>query len=46
MCGICGFAGKKKENWDREYILEEMKDAIRHRGPDDGGSWLDRKSVV
>lgn len=40
MCGICGFVGKKKENWDREQILEEMKDAIRHRGPDDGGSWL------
>ena len=40
MCGICGFVGKKKEDWDREQILEEMKDAIRHRGPDDGGSWL------
>ena len=40
MCGICGFVGKKKEDWDREQILEEMKDAIWHRGPDDGGSWL------
>ena len=46
MCGICGFAGKKKENWDREYILEEMKDAIRHRGPDDGGSWLSEDAAI
>jgi len=40
MCGICGFIGNTKESFDREKILEEMKDAIRHRGPDDGGSWL------
>ena len=40
MCGICGFVGKKKVNWDREQVLEEMKDTIRHRGPDDGGRWL------
>ena len=46
MCGICGFVGKKKGNWDREHILEEMKDAIRHRGPDDGGSWMSSDAAL
>lgn len=40
MCGICGFIGKHKGTWERESVLEEMKDSIRHRGPDDGGSWI------
>ncbi len=40
MCGICGFIGKTKKDWKREEVLEGMKDALRHRGPDDGGSYL------
>ena len=36
MCGICGFVGAQRGK--REDILEEMMEAIRHRGPDDGGS--------
>ena len=46
MCGICGFVGKKTGDWDREQVLEEMKDAIRHRGPDDGGSWLSADAAL
>ena len=38
MCGICGFVGNQRVK--REDILEEMMEAIRHRGPDDGGSWI------
>ena len=34
MCGICGF------NWRDEELLQEMKDAIKHRGPDDQGSYF------
>jgi len=34
MCGICGF------NWRDEQLMERMKDAIRHRGPDDHGSYF------
>ncbi|MBS6196533.1 MAG: asparagine synthase (glutamine-hydrolyzing) [Clostridiales bacterium] len=39
MCGICGFVGKGAKETDRMAVLEEMMDAIRHRGPDDGGSY-------
>jgi asparagine synthase (glutamine-hydrolysing) len=33
MCGICGF------NWGDEHLLERMKTALRHRGPDAHGSY-------
>ena len=46
MCGICGFVGNKKGLWDREQVLEEMKDTIRHRGPDDGGSWMSGSAAL
>jgi len=46
MCGICGFVGNKKGDWDRESILEEMKDTIRHRGPDDAGSWISKTAAL
>lgn len=46
MCGICGFVGNRRGSWDREQILEEMKDAIRHRGPDDGGSWMSGSAAL
>ena len=35
MCGICGF------NWRDEDLLERMKDAVAHRGPDADGSYFD-----
>jgi asparagine synthase (glutamine-hydrolysing) len=38
MCGICGTAGF--EPVDRS-VLERMAAAIRHRGPDDDGFYLD-----
>lgn len=40
MCGICGFVGKGPKGIERENVLGEMMDAIRHRGPDDEGSCL------
>ena len=33
MCGVCGFTGRD------DALLEAMKSAIRHRGPDAEGSW-------
>jgi len=36
MCGICGFTG-----FSDGKLLGSMVDAIRHRGPDDRGTWSD-----
>ncbi|WP_406657741.1 asparagine synthase (glutamine-hydrolyzing) [Methanolobus sp. ZRKC2] len=35
MCGIAGF------NWKSELLLKKMCESIKHRGPDDEGSYLD-----
>ena len=37
MCGIAGF------NWKDPSTIEAMTDAMRHRGPDDRGTYLDDK---
>jgi len=41
MCGICGLASSDERPGDRE-LLREMNDAIRHRGPDSEGSYIDQ----
>ena len=41
MCGIAGFAGAG----DRA-VLQRMTDAIRHRGPDDDGYWVEEATGV
>ncbi|MGO9973706.1 MAG: asparagine synthase (glutamine-hydrolyzing) [Solirubrobacteraceae bacterium] len=38
MCGIAGIAGAAP---DRAELLSAMAQAIRHRGPDEGGRFLD-----
>src|SRR5450631_2628440 len=40
MCGIAGFWGP---NWRGAFteVARKMGDAIRHRGPDDHGEWVD-----
>lgn len=43
MCGICGFIGEAVE---REPVLERMMRAIRHRGPDGSGVFLDGKAAL
>lgn len=40
MCGIAGFTQFKQQFGDKTS-LEKMGDAIRHRGPDAGGIYLD-----
>jgi asparagine synthase (glutamine-hydrolysing) len=35
MCGICGFAGPRADD-----ALAAMVAALRHRGPDDSGTWM------
>ena len=41
MCGIAGFWGPGFGREDGAATLRRMTDAIRHRGPDDEGQWLD-----
>ena len=36
MCGICGYISKKKIE---DKILEQMRDTMIHRGPNDAGIW-------
>ena len=40
MCGICGFAGDKNED-----LLRGMAAALRHRGPDEDGFFVDDENV-
>jgi asparagine synthase (glutamine-hydrolysing) len=41
VCGIAGFWGAPSVEGEAARILGRMTDAIRHRGPDDSGQWLD-----
>src|SRR6516162_5278518 len=38
MCGIAGIIGRLDEV--NRAVLERMKDAMLHRGPDAGGTWI------
>jgi asparagine synthase (glutamine-hydrolysing) len=48
MCGIAGFCNfTKSESQDElTYDITQMTDVIRHRGPDDNGSWMDQESGI
>jgi asparagine synthase (glutamine-hydrolysing) len=42
MCGINGIAFSPKSGRQvNERILASMRDVLHHRGPDDGGLWID-----
>ncbi len=41
MCGIAGKVCFDRHATIDPCLLERMTDAIRHRGPDDGGVWVD-----
>lgn len=43
MCGICGIIGAREQ---KEEIIEKMMDKIRHRGPDDKGSYVRGKAAL
>lgn len=44
MCGISGFVGKKTEN--RELILANMMNAMKHRGPDAQGTYFSEEAAL
>jgi asparagine synthase (glutamine-hydrolysing) len=44
MCGIVGVASRATASDGR--ALEAMRDRVRHRGPDDAGTWLSADACV
>ena len=48
MCGIAGFIDYKRR-WGRrelEKIVGDMASTVRHRGPDDSGTWVDETAGI
>ncbi|WP_430456088.1 asparagine synthase (glutamine-hydrolyzing) [Rheinheimera sp.] len=46
MCGFAGFFSRQQWPHSSETILQQMTDAIAHRGPDDAGLWWQPASGV
>src|SRR4051794_34246860 len=48
MCGIAGFVDGQCRHGVRDELrtVEEMASRMRHRGPDDSGSWADAAAGV
>src|SRR5258708_5394593 len=44
MCGIAGFFALTPRPLAPRSVLERMVEAVRHRGPDDAGIYLDRRA--
>ena len=43
MCGVAGVLAAKAPD---DAIIRRMTGTIRHRGPDDGGSWIDAEAGI
>ncbi len=46
VCGVAGFWWGGEEAASAAGIAQRMADAIRHRGPDDGGAWTDPQGGI
>nr|WP_245815690.1 asparagine synthetase B [Luteimonas chenhongjianii] len=46
MCGLTGFWTRSPSSTDSGAIAAAMADRLRHRGPDDGGVWVDSGAGV
>ncbi|MEP0772486.1 asparagine synthase (glutamine-hydrolyzing), partial [Trichocoleus sp. ST-U1] len=48
MCGITGFwdISRQKSALEMQAIAQKMSDALLHRGPDDGGAWVDAAAGI
>lgn len=46
MCGITGIAYFSRGKEVRPRDIEVMNDAIKHRGPDDGGFFISKNKKV
>jgi asparagine synthase (glutamine-hydrolysing) len=43
MCGICGIVAFSPGFCCDATIIQKMSEVLRHRGPDDGGTWVDEQ---
>ena len=46
MCGIVGYLGASRPVEEARRWLVERRDRLLHRGPDDGGVWVDAEGRV
>ncbi|MGH2351513.1 MAG: asparagine synthase (glutamine-hydrolyzing) [Chloroflexota bacterium] len=46
MCGIAGWIDYQASGGDARALLEGMKRAIWHRGPDEDGSYVDERAAI
>jgi asparagine synthase (glutamine-hydrolysing) len=46
MCGIVGFLGSKVSSASDGAVVLAMSNRLRHRGPDDGGIWIDSEAGI
>jgi len=45
MCGLAGFFSQSSGEWNDETV-QRMTVTLAHRGPDDGGVWIDRVAGI
>ncbi len=46
MCGIAGFVDPAGRTPDPQRVLHAMRQALRHRGPDDAGDFIDAPAFL
>lgn len=46
MCGLAGYVGFNRLTASPDAVVRSMGDALTHRGPDDGGTWVDTEAEV
>ncbi|MCH4903873.1 asparagine synthase (glutamine-hydrolyzing) [Cylindrospermopsis raciborskii CHAB3438] len=46
MCGITGYWTKSINSQELEFIAREMSNPLYHRGPDDWGTWADKRAGI
>ncbi|MDA1007688.1 MAG: asparagine synthase (glutamine-hydrolyzing) [Planctomycetota bacterium] len=46
MCGIAGFVDPQHRLSEPELVVRAMSNTLSRRGPDDSGSWFDRRNGV
>ena len=44
MCGLTGFLSRNAQQADLDTVATAMADRLRHRGPDDAGTWSDAEA--